>query len=715
MKGQVSMQQFFVYACVISILGIVSYSLYSLHVFDPYFSMSGSRGFNAFIVYDSVISGSNMTLVLGNKVSKSVQIEKIDADCYSTTSSKEFSQVVWQSQLSTLSFSGFDKLPEWDSYFCEVSIHYKDLETGFDHVEEGSIYGKKIPGGYEAAPHSVAAIWHFDEGKGTLVKDSSGNGNSGKIIGLKLTTVTSTTAGTSAIGSVSSTNDTSGVCLDTCSETCIADNNCGNFTCFKDCVADRFDNCTEGDMACIKDILDDCASKGCGDADCGYRCLVDCVPECGSPDQCMNFCVGDCMYTNNCGNYNCFANCVGNSTELCAEGDFQCVKNTIIACGENGCGDGLCAYSCMLNECVTKCAEPENCMGTCILSCSIYNNCGNLTCFGDCIDEKAPNCNGIDVSCLKNVLIQCGDEGCGSGQCLYSCFDDRCAPRCNQPDFCRQTCTSDCIDYKACGNYTCFYNCIGQDVDTACPGGDVECIKGLITNCAETQGCGDAVCANECFADICTPKCDTSSAVPGALWTSGISGTGLYFDGTKSYVIVPNSASLSMDGEELTIEAWVKWAINPATGQNWANIVNKGGDDEYQLQHNIFNDKFEFAVTTNKGRSFVQSTTTPTKDVWYQVVGVYNVTEIRIYVNGKFEASAPLTGKIAVSNSGVNIGRAALFNGRYFRGVIDEVRIYRYALSDKDVMKRYTSVILPTSTTVTEGSNSLATLGTSAT
>ena len=52
------------------------------------------------------------------------------------------------------------------------------------------------------------------------------------------------------------------------------------------------------------------------------------------------------------------------------------------------------------------------------------------------------------------------------------------------------------------------------------------------------------------------------------------------FDGTNDYVKVPNSNSLNITGDEMTLSAWIKWNIDPSTGNNWANIINKYGDNE---------------------------------------------------------------------------------------------------------------------------------------
>ncbi|OYT32748.1 hypothetical protein B6U93_00550, partial [Candidatus Woesearchaeota archaeon ex4484_78] len=165
-----------------------------------------------------------------------------------------------------------------------------------------------------------------------------------------------------------------------------------------------------------------------------------------------------------------------------------------------------------------------------------------------------------------------------------------------------------------------------------------------------------------------------------------------------TYAEVPNSESINLQGSKLSVEAWIKWKIDPftwATAHNnrWAQIIDKNQDNQYQLQHDINNQHFEFAVRTSSTRRFVQSTTTPIKDKWYHLVGVYNGSEIRIYVNGQKENTATLTGNIQGSTKKLYIGQRSdgTTADRWFKGLIDQVAIYNRSLTDQEVFNRYKS------------------------
>ncbi|BDU50639.1 LamG-like jellyroll fold domain-containing protein [Haliovirga abyssi] len=170
----------------------------------------------------------------------------------------------------------------------------------------------------------------------------------------------------------------------------------------------------------------------------------------------------------------------------------------------------------------------------------------------------------------------------------------------------------------------------------------------------------------------------------------GDSGKALSFDGSTGYVEVDDSESLNPT-KQLTLSAWIKWNIDPTTGENYAEILSKNGDDQYQLQHSSGNDKFEFAINTTSGRKYIQSTTSPVADKWYYVVGTYDGINMKLYVNGALETTTGYTGDLLTSNEKLDIGRRSVNNDRYFNGAIDDVKIYRKALTADEIGKNYVS------------------------
>lgn len=171
-----------------------------------------------------------------------------------------------------------------------------------------------------------------------------------------------------------------------------------------------------------------------------------------------------------------------------------------------------------------------------------------------------------------------------------------------------------------------------------------------------------------------------------ASWVNGKFDNALEFNGLNSHLGIANSASLNPS--EITIAAWVKWQTDPSTGNNWASIVNKNVDSQYRLHHNRLNTAFEFAIRTNNGGRWVISETEPVEGIWYFVVGTYDGSELKIYIDGELEGTTSHSGPINSSNTWLAIGQRTS-GDRQFEGLIDKVQIYNKALGDEEINLLY--------------------------
>ena len=179
---------------------------------------------------------------------------------------------------------------------------------------------------------------------------------------------------------------------------------------------------------------------------------------------------------------------------------------------------------------------------------------------------------------------------------------------------------------------------------------------------------------------------NNNGSITGATWVNGVFKDALDFNGSSDYVSIPNSASLNPPS--ITLSAWVKWNINPSSGNQWSSIINKDSDSQYRLHHNSNNSLFEFAIRTSSGARWVVSETSPVQGVWYFLVGTYNGSSLKIYVNGQLEGEISHSGDILVSTSDVRIGSRSS-NDRYFNGVIDKPQIYNRELTAGEIIDLY--------------------------
>ncbi|MDP3003930.1 MAG: LamG-like jellyroll fold domain-containing protein, partial [Candidatus Azambacteria bacterium] len=81
-------------------------------------------------------------------------------------------------------------------------------------------------------------------------------------------------------------------------------------------------------------------------------------------------------------------------------------------------------------------------------------------------------------------------------------------------------------------------------------------------------------------------------------------------------------------------------------------------------------------------------------NTWYHVVGVYDGSEMKLYVNGVLKGSLATSGSIATNNSPLRIGKQFWWSTiySYWSGRIDEVKIYNRALNAMEVLEHYNDV-----------------------
>ena len=177
----------------------------------------------------------------------------------------------------------------------------------------------------------------------------------------------------------------------------------------------------------------------------------------------------------------------------------------------------------------------------------------------------------------------------------------------------------------------------------------------------------------------------------------------LEFDGASSVasgdaVIITASDSLDISSA-ITLEAWIR----PNDLDNdYKEIINKwfwsGGDyRSYRLTINP-SDKLQFYISSDgrsgNGHEYVVTSTNKIEEKeWTHVVGVYDGSEMRIYINGQEKGSLNYDEGIFQSgdNADVMIGSVnGNLDGDYrFEGKIDEVSIESIALSDTEVYDHY--------------------------
>jgi hypothetical protein len=147
------------------------------------------------------------------------------------------------------------------------------------------------------------------------------------------------------------------------------------------------------------------------------------------------------------------------------------------------------------------------------------------------------------------------------------------------------------------------------------------------------------------------------------------------------FVEIPNSRSLDVTGESITVMAWIYATKHK---NNIADLITKG--DHHVLQINGNRSLNFFAGGWGRGECNVNLPDN-WQDNWHHVAGVCDGTTLQVYVDGELKGTTKLQGQVNLSNeSKWNIGRNEEFpSERIFDGYIDKVKIYSAALSASDI------------------------------
>ena len=167
-------------------------------------------------------------------------------------------------------------------------------------------------------------------------------------------------------------------------------------------------------------------------------------------------------------------------------------------------------------------------------------------------------------------------------------------------------------------------------------------------------------------------------------WVDGIDGGALAFDGDGDYVDISKDPNFDIT-QQITVSAWIKVS---AFDGDWQAIVAKG-DRAWRLQRNAGESTLEFACSglvvpgTDWGNVF--GTVDVNDGHWHYVAGVYDQEKLYLYIDGNLDVSAEAPGTIRVNDEPVYIGENSQTPNRFWNGLIDDVRIYSYALSAEEI------------------------------
>lgn len=184
--------------------------------------------------------------------------------------------------------------------------------------------------------------------------------------------------------------------------------------------------------------------------------------------------------------------------------------------------------------------------------------------------------------------------------------------------------------------------------------------------------------------------------VANATFAPGVVGQGFKLDGVDDLVEIPDSPTLKP--AHVSVEAWVRFdslttpIVTPFGSPGLQYIVFKKNTrmfnfEAYALRKQRVSgvERLAFSIgdITGVGTIPVAYSTTPiVVGTFYHVVGTYDGTAVRLYVNGVLEGEAAVAVSIDYDTDPVFIGSSgdSVFDGK-LNGVVDEAAIYNRALA----------------------------------
>lgn len=163
-------------------------------------------------------------------------------------------------------------------------------------------------------------------------------------------------------------------------------------------------------------------------------------------------------------------------------------------------------------------------------------------------------------------------------------------------------------------------------------------------------------------------------------FVEGNSGRAIRFSGHDDWVEFYRHPDLDLNGNELTIEFRVK----PEENIQPNTFITKGSHQFGILQPN--SGELEFYVHTNRRYSVRTAVPAGWYRNWHHVAGVYNGSELELYINYEKAGGINVMGNIQKTPYQLCIGRDAElhdqgeFSGRLSVCTIDEVRVYNTAI-----------------------------------
>lgn len=172
------------------------------------------------------------------------------------------------------------------------------------------------------------------------------------------------------------------------------------------------------------------------------------------------------------------------------------------------------------------------------------------------------------------------------------------------------------------------------------------------------------------------------------------------FDGVDDYLEIAHKSTFNSDTR--SVEFWFKKTNNTISDSYVESFVEgivwKSFDTDLNRDYSfsIGNQNQPFDLYNKIGNNtpdFLEVSVEKAinNSKWYHVVGIMDSSKTSIFLNGELKSTKENPGGIVFSGAPIVIGKASLssIEGRYFKGVIDDIKFFNYEVGSSYVWESY--------------------------
>lgn len=177
--------------------------------------------------------------------------------------------------------------------------------------------------------------------------------------------------------------------------------------------------------------------------------------------------------------------------------------------------------------------------------------------------------------------------------------------------------------------------------------------------------------------------------------TTPTGSTSLSLDGSSESGAAGN---LNLSGSALSFEGWIKPSSFKSGSPYISSLMGTEISDSNSAllrlgDANIANNKLQFVLSINNVQQKLTAATALSANTWYHVAATYDGSSMKIYINGVLDATKSQTGAFS-SNGAFNVGYS-YSTSRNFNGKVDEVRVWKKALTQTEISQNMCNVSVP--------------------